>query len=47
MDFFYADSRRPIQKYDFQEVIFVDDLNAWTRITAGFAKTTMLAEMKK
>ena len=43
---FYADSRHPIQKHDFQEIIFADDLNAWKKFEAGTAHDTMLAAMQ-
>ena len=44
---FYADSRRPIQKCGFQEIVFADDLNAWKKFSAGTAHGTMLTAMQK
>ena len=44
---FYADSRRPIQKCGFQEIIFADDLNAWKKFAAGSSQAAMLDDMTK
>jgi hypothetical protein len=44
---FYADSKRPIQKCSFQEIIFADDLNAWKKFVAGSSHEVMLADMKQ
>ena len=43
---FYADSRRPIQKAGFQEIVFADDLNAWKKYESGTSHEQMLADMK-
>ena len=43
---FYADSKRPIRKAGFQEIVFADDLNAWKKVAAGTSHERMLADMK-
>ena len=44
---FYADSRRPIRKNGFQEIIFADDLNAWKNFGAEATHESMMTAMTK
>ena len=44
---FYADSRRPIRKEGFKEIIFADDLNAWKKVAAGASRESMMTAMTK
>ena len=41
----YADSKRPIRKSGFQEIVFADDLNAWKKFEAGSHHVSMMTAM--
>ena len=44
---YYADSREPIQKNRFNEIVFADDLNAWRKYTAGSEHKDMKKDMEQ
>ena len=41
---FYPDSRQPVSKVDFQENIFVKELNAWKQFSAGTTHETRCSQ---
>ena len=42
---YYADSRDPIQKCNFSEIVFADDLNAWRKYEACASHDDMIEDM--